>query len=41
MFELPEDDSLIALTFDKTHMGPIYRKTKVSFDGFEKVKIYI
>ena len=41
MFELPEDDSLIARTFDKTHMGPIYRKTKYVNDGYGKVKYYM
>lgn len=41
MFELPEDESLIGRTFDKTHMGPIYRKTKYVDDGFEVVKCYM
>ena len=41
MFDLPEDESLIAKTFDKTHMGPIYRKTKIIDDGFKKVKSYV
>ena len=41
MFDLPEDESLMAKTFDKTHMGPIYRKTKTFDDGYERVKCYI
>ena len=40
-FDLPEDDSLVARTIDRTHMGPIYRSTKVIDYGFEKVNCYI
>ena len=40
-FELKEDDTLMAKTFDKTHMGPIYRKTRTFKQAGETIKLYM